>query len=174
MLKNWDWKYIGVAVLLTVGVIASYIFRSAIFVWLKTFFELENLNFWVGGAATILMVTHKIKTRKFKFSATMSFNEFRIPVEDILSFIGNPITLVCSVSLAKGLFLQTTDDIKYFPFFQSLELTFIGLVTAYLFFVAIMDLRKVFVETFINGDSKTEEPKPIPESEINKETPKPE
>lgn len=102
----------------------------------------------------------------------MSFNEFRIPVEDILSFVGNPITLVCSVSLAKGLFLQTTHDINYFPFFQSLELNFIGLVTVYLFFVAIMDLRKVFVETFINGDSKTEDPIPIPESEIaNKKIP---
>jgi hypothetical protein len=174
MFKNWDWKYIGVAILLSVVLIASYILRSEIFIWLKNFFEFENLNFWVGGVATILMLTHKIKTRKFKFSATMSFNEFRIPVEDILSFVGNPITLVCSVSLAKGLFLQITDDIKYFPFFKNLELTFIGLVTAYLFFLAIMDLRKIFIETFVNGDLKTEEPMPIPENEINKEIPKPE
>src|SRR5690606_18094912 len=138
MLKRLDWKYIGVAVLLLTGAIISYVCRSEILIGLKNFFEIENLNYFAGGISTIFMLTHKIKMRKFNFSASMSFNEFIISVEDILSFIGNPITLVCSMSLAKGLFLQTTDNVQYFPFFKSIELTFIGLITAYLIFISLM------------------------------------
>ncbi len=174
MFKQLDWKYIGLAALLFAGAITSYVFRSQILIGLKNFFEIENLNYFAGGIATIFMLTHKIKMRKFKFSASMSFNEFRIPVEDILSFIGNPITLVCSISLAKGLFLQTADSIQYFPFFQSLELTFIGLVTAYLIFISVMELLNNIKETILNGTSKTEQPTAIPEKEITKEAPKPE
>ncbi|MCU0422805.1 MAG: hypothetical protein MUC81_08350 [Bacteroidia bacterium] len=174
MFKQLDWKYVGLAALLFAGAINSYVFRSQILIGLKNFFETENLNYFAGGIATIFMLTHKIKMRKFKFSASMSFNEFRIPVEDILSFIGNPITLVCSISLAKGLFLQTADSVQYFPFFQSLELTFIGLVTAYLIFISVMELLNNIKETILNGTSKTEQPTAIPEKEITKEAPKPE
>ncbi len=174
MFKQLDWKYIGLAFLLLAGEIISYNFRSEILIGLKHFFEIENLNYFAGGVATVFMLTNKIKTRKFKFSASMSFNEFRIPVEDILSFIGNPITLVCSISLARGLFLQTTGSVQYFPFFQSLELTFIGLVTAYLIFISVMELLNNIKETAMNGNSKTEQPTAIPEKEITKEVPKPE
>lgn len=174
MFKQLDWKYIGLATVLITGTIISYVLRSQILFGLKYFFELENLNYFAGGFSIIFMLTHKIKMRKFKFSASMSFNEFRIPVEDILSFIGNPITLVCSFSLAKGIFLQTADSIQYFPFFQSLELTFIGLVTAYLIFISVMELLNNIKETILNGTSKTEQPTAIPEKEITKEAPKPE
>lgn len=174
MFRRLDWRYIGVAALLFTVAITSYVCRSEILTSLKTFFEIENLNYFAGGIATIFMLTHKIKMRKFKFSASMSFNEFRIPVEDILSFIGNPITLVCSISLAKGLFLQTADNVQYFPFFQSLELTFIGLVTAYLIFISLMELLNNIKETVINGVSKTEQPTAIPKDEIDREIPKPE
>lgn len=174
MHKKLDWKYIGIAALLFTGAITSYVFRSQILSGIKNIFEIENLNYLVGGVATIFMLTHKIKMRKFKFSASMSFNEFRTPVEDILSFIGNPITIVCSISLAKGIFLQTANSIQYFPFFQSLELTFIGLVTAYLIFISVMELLNNIKETILNGTSKTEQPTAIPEKEITKEAPKPE
>jgi len=174
MFKQFDWKYIGLAALLSAGSITSYVFRGEILIGLQNFLEIENLNYFAGGIATIFMLTHKIKTRKFKFSASMSFNEFRIPVEDILSFIGNPITLVCSISLAKGIFLQTANSVQYFPFFQSLELSFIGLVTAYLIFISVMELLINIKETVLVGSSKAEQPTAIPEGEINIKAPKPE
>lgn len=172
MFRRLDWKYIGVVILLFSVSVTSYVFHTDIIISLKNFFEIKNLNYFVGVIATIFMLTHKIKMRKIKFSASMSFNEFRTPVEDILSFIGNPITLVCSISLAKGLFFQIADDIQYFPFFQSLELTFIFIVTAYLIFISLMELLNNIKETLLNGVSKTEEPIPIPENEISKEIPK--
>ena len=103
----------------------------------------------------------------------MSFNEFRIPLEDILSFIGNPVTLVCSMSLAKGLFLQTSERIMYFPFFQSVELGFIALVTSYLFFISMMELIRNVRETITKKASSKTEVTAIPPSEVTQQVPSP-
>jgi hypothetical protein len=108
----------------------------------------------------------------------MSFTEFRIPVEDILSFIGNQVTLVCSISLAKGVFFQTWGeetwgDINYFPKFEKWELAFVGIVTSYLFFISAMELVRNIKETLTRDSVGKEQVTPISESTAPTKVPDP-
>lgn len=172
MFSNLDWKYIGLTAILIIGSVFSYIYSVQILAGIKAFFGFRYLNIFAGTLATIITLVHKIKTRKFTFSATMSFNEFRIPVEDILSFVGAPITIVGSLSLAKGLYLQATTNIKYFVFIDNkIELTFIGLVVAYLFFISAMELGKNCKENFTLQKTNQEPITPIPQIEVKNEVP---
>ncbi len=165
--KSFDWKYIGLFVLLCLATLSAYIFKAQLIYSLRCFFQFPGLNLLAGSIATIITVTHKIKTRQFTFSPTMSFNEFKIPVEALLSFISNPITIVCALSLAKGLFLQTSEDVAYFPFFNGIEMIFVAIITAYLLFISIMELAKHFMEIINKSDTKTVVPKAISEKEFN-------
>lgn len=171
--RDFDWRYGLLTAVLFLCSALTYFFSAEILMLLKRFFEIEDLNIFAGATATIFTLTYKIKTRKIQFRSTMSFNEFRIPVEDILSFIGNPVTLVCSISLAKGLFLQTSEGVEYFPFFQSFELGFISLVTAYLFFLSIMELLKNIKETLFKKAMSQVQVTAIPEMEIERAIPNP-
>jgi hypothetical protein len=173
MKKGIDWKSTLITLALVAVGLLGYIFRIEILTSLKTFFEFKELTIYSGGLATIFTISHKLKTRKIKFSPNMSFNEFRIPFEDILSFVSNPITIVCSISLAKGLFLQSTDGDKYFPLFGSMELSFVGLVTAYLLFISMMELVKNMKETFLMASVPEKSPKAIPENEVKDVVPNP-
>ena len=111
MFKKADLKYIFLVLFLLVSAGLADVFHNLIIHWIRNFFEFSELNLYAGGLATIITILHKIKTRKFIFSPTMSFNDFKIPLEELLSFISNPITLVCSLSLAKGLFLQISEHV---------------------------------------------------------------
>jgi hypothetical protein len=172
-LRDFDWKYALLATFLFSSSVLAYLYNAQILLAIKGFFDIEGLNFFAGLIATVFTLTYKIKTRSLKFSPSMSFNEFRIPVEDILSFIGNPVTLVCSISLAKGLFLQTSENTQYFPFFQSVELGFIALVTSYLFFLSIMELLKNIRETLRKKAFSNTEVTAVPASEVSKPIPSP-
>lgn len=171
--KDFDWKYFLLTIFLFGCSGSAYLFSGKILEMLKEFFEIKDLNIFAGAIATIFTLTYKIKTRSFRFSPSMSFSEFRVPVEDILSFIGNPVTLVCAISLAKGLFLQTSEDIKYFPFFQTLELGFIALVTSYLFFLSIMELLKNINETLFKKSTSQSIVTAIPEAQVTEAVPSP-
>jgi hypothetical protein len=172
-LKDFDWKYFLLTIFLFGCSGSAYFFSANILQMLKGFFEIKDLNIFAGAIATIFTLTYKIKTRSFRFSPSMSFSEFRVPVEDILSFIGNPVTLVCAISLAKGLFLQTSEDIKYFPFFQTLELSFIAVVTSYLFFLSVMELLKNVNETLFKKSASRSIVTAIPEGQMTDAIPNP-
>jgi len=173
MIKKLDWKYIGLVIFFFALLISTKVYSDLIMKNIKSFFEIEYLNLFAGGISTVFMFTHKIKTQKLKFNSTMSFHEFRIPFEDILSFIGNPITLICSISLAKGLFMQTSEDIQYFPFFQSIELSFIGAVTAYLIYISVMELVVNIKETILLNNTKAVHPKASNKVDNDKVIPNP-
>ena len=147
--KRLDLKYIFLFIFISASIVLSLIFSAQILAGLKLLFSLPFLNLYVGVFAAIVTITHKIKNKEIKFSSTMSFNEFKIPFENILSFISNPITIVCSISLAKGIFLRYYENIQYFQFFSNLEIIFIGIVTAYLLFISIMELIKNIKEIFL-------------------------
>ena len=95
-------------------------------------------------------ITHTLKYRNFAFSHSMSFTQFKKSFEFVTSFIGNPITLVSSVALAKGLFFHWTDKEAFFPLFQNLELVFIAIVTSYLLVTSVLELKQHFMEIALN------------------------
>ncbi|HLG34761.1 MAG TPA: hypothetical protein VI757_07780 [Bacteroidia bacterium] len=147
MFRNFDWKYIFIALLLLAGYVYSVIYHKEILIGIKYFFNLPFLNLSAGAVAAIFTMLHKIKTRKITLNYKMSFNEFRGTTADIISFIESPITIVCSLALAKGLFLQYTEGILFFPKFNQVEFYFIGLVTFYLSLTSIMELLNNIKET---------------------------
>ncbi len=172
MLKILDWKYISLTVFLLALSFLSYIFKTQVFLVIQAIIEFPYLNIFAGTFTAIITIVHKIKTRKFRLSPSMSFNEFRIPVEDMLSFVGSTITIVGSLALAKGIYLQTTTGIKYFLSVDNgIELSFIGLVVAYLFYISVMELATQCKEICVLNIISNESIKPIPESEVKDEVP---
>lgn len=173
---KFDWKYIAI----TAGLLAvtgfTYMEWAQIVIVIKRILEVEHLNLIVGAFAAILALMVKIKQRKLKFHNSMSFNEFRVPFEDLTSFIGNPITLACSVSLIKGLFLDFTGGASsgaadlYFPKLQSIEVVFLWLLTAYLLYLSIMEVVSNVKVLIFKLPSNIEEPTPIPPSQTGDET----
>lgn len=171
--KNIDWKYTVLIIVLVLLGFFGHLFRTEILEGLKAFFELKELTLFAGGLAIIFTITHKLKTKKIRFNSSMSFNEFRRPFEEVLSFLSNPVTIVCSISLAKGLFLQTTNGVKYFPLFGTMELTFVGLVTAYLLYISVMELIRNMKETMLQVSISEKKARAIPENEVKEKVPEP-
>jgi hypothetical protein len=169
IVRTVDWKYLLISVLLLSASAIAYINRAESLLMVKRFFDIEDLDLFAGGVSTIFTLTHRIKKRKLTFNGSMSFTEFRVPLEDGLSFIGNPITLVCAISLAKGVFLYSSE---YFPKFTAVEIGFIGLVSAYLFFISVMELLINMKETWIMTQSK-QELKAVPEGQVKSQVPPP-
>jgi hypothetical protein len=175
MIKKPDWRYILIATFLVVLTFLCKIYSTEVLSGIKSFFETDYITFYFGAGATIITLLHKIKTKKITFNAKMSFSEFRIPVADLLSFVDSPVTIICALALAKGLFMQSSESVQYFPFFNNLEITFIGLVTIYLFFISSLELWNNFVETFLRksitdgkiekSDAKDVKDKLVPEPE---------
>ena len=165
MLKRLDLKYICIFVGLCTAAFVSYVFQTRILYGIKCFFEFPELNLCFGALSAIVTILHKAKTRNFIFSETMSFNEFKIPVENLLSFVSNPITIVCSLALAKGIYFQIVEGIPNFPFFNGIELTFVAIVTAYLLFISVFELGKHFAEIFTKPALKVAVPEAISEEQ---------
>jgi hypothetical protein len=105
-----------------------------------------------------------MKTRKYDFSPSMSFSQFKIPFEDFFS----PITVVCSLSLAKGLFLQTSENAPYFPLFHGIDFIFIWIVTVYLLFISTMEFAIHVKEIIIIPEGNSVEVNAITEEEFKK------
>lgn len=139
MMKIFDWKYTGIAAGLILGFILSHIFYSEILFSIKCILNLPDLNLYAGGVATIFTILQKIKSRKIAFKKMMSIKEFSASIGDIISFIDNPILIVGSLTMVKGLFFQLTEDKEFIPL-KGVELTFIIIVTLYLLYSSLLEL----------------------------------
>lgn len=145
-MKDLDWKYIGIMLFLGLLVFLSVSFKDNLFTFFSWLFNHDKLILIIGTISAVIDITHTIKYKNFAFSHNMSFTQFKNSFEFLSSFIGNPITLVSSFALAKGLFLHWTGQEKYFPSFHNLELIFIATVTVYLLVVSSLELKKHFWE----------------------------
>ncbi|MGV3598238.1 MAG: hypothetical protein ACO1PI_10250 [Bacteroidota bacterium] len=173
MFARIDWKYIGVLILLFVVATIGYTYKNNISEGIKVFFEIPGLNIIAGGIAAIVTLTKRIKTRKFNFNKNLSFEQFQKPFEDFVGFIGNPLTLGCSLTLAKGLYLQQTKTTQYFPFFESYELAFIVTVTFYLIYTSLLVLISNVRDIIFKSTVPIQHPQAIPSDEVNAEIPTP-
>jgi uncharacterized membrane protein len=168
-LKRIDIKYIILFIVLCVGFFVSYCNRSNLLESLTLFFEFKYLNILAGALSAIVVIVHKIKYRKLNFKPSMTFFEFNAPFSETIFFALNPIAIVCSLSLAKALFLQCFKQSVYFNFFSATELTFIGIVTAYLLYSSLMELYGNLKEIVLKDSAKSETPLPTTEPK-NKNT----
>lgn len=149
--NKFDLKHILIFVFILSFIVLFLIFRNEFLYGIDYFFRIPYLNIGSGLIAMVLTITHSLKYKKIKFTPAMSFNEFRSSLEIILSNFGSPITLVCSITLAKGIFFRYYNNtIIHFPLFNDTEIFFIGLVTAYLLYISIMELVRFGKEIFMN------------------------
>lgn len=138
-MKIFDWKYIGIAAGLILGFVLTHIFYPEVLHFTKYILNIPDLNLYAGGLATIFTILQKIKTRKIEFKKIMSIKEFSASIGDIISFIDNPILIVGSLTLVKGIFFQLTEKIQFIPL-TGVELTFIIIVTLYLLYSSLLEL----------------------------------
>ena len=69
----------------------------------------------------------------------LTIKEFSATIGDVISFVDNPIIIVGSLTLLKGLFFQLTEG-KVFIQLVGVELTFIVIVTLYLLYSSLLEL----------------------------------
>lgn len=162
MVKKFDWKYFIFFLIGGLAIFLSFTFWPSILRAITCFFDTRVTDYFLVSVSALVTVLHRIKFKKINFKGNMSFSEFKIPIEDLLSFVSNPITIVCSISLARGLFLQSTNQATYFPFTTSTEMGFIFIVTVYLMFISFTELIKNGKELLFY-DVKTSTPTPVDE-----------
>ena len=138
-MKVFDWKYIGIAFVLLIGFVLSHIFNNEVLSCTKCILSLPDLNLYAGGVATIFTILHKVKDRKIEWKKMLTIKEFSATIGDVISFVDNPIIIVGSLTLLKGLFFQLTEG-KVFIQLVGVELTFIVIVTLYLLYSSLLEL----------------------------------
>lgn len=153
--SNPDWKFIKLAIGLTALAIVASQVNAQLVLFFDWFFEIKNFNLCAGGLIAIFSFLKDLKAKKYKLSSSMSFTDFRKPIELLISFIGTPITFACGISLIKGWYYETFRTVEYFPLFKDYEISFIGLVAAYLLFISIMDFWRDLKGTLFNPRSET-------------------
>jgi hypothetical protein len=172
MSKKLDWKYIGIAIGLIVLSYLSFTYRILIIFRIRTIFEFKYLNLCIGTISTIITVLSKIKNRNLIFKTEMSFNEFRVPFEEVISFVGSTVSIVGSLSLAKAIYFQVVLGKKMFlSIDNSIDLSFIALVAIYLLYTSIMELYKKFIELFTIVNINQNIITPIKVSEVSENPP---
>lgn len=164
MFKRFDIKYFFYFIGIVVSVLLAISYKNILLSGVESFIS----SYWTQVLAGIFSfsaaILAKIKYKQLSFSKPMTFSQFRVPIEEVWSFVSNPITLVCSLSLAKGLFLQIQNKKTVFNGFTDLELSFIGIVVAYLLFDGIIDFIKNFKLALSKTNTITAVPEPIEET----------
>jgi hypothetical protein len=147
-----DIKYIIIFSTIIAVAILAHNYKRELFICTENILSNIALQNALGLISFAASVVSKIKHKKISFSNKMAFSQFKIPIEEILSFISNPISIMCSISLARGLFTQLIAHKQtIFNGFSALELTFITLVVFYLLYDGFIDLiyncKLVFLKT---------------------------
>ena len=166
-MMNWG-KYRFIILFFTclIGCIIGYIFWGIILSGIKWIFNIKYLNFWAGLIALILSLLVRIKEKKISLNRHIAFDDFKNFIEEVSSyFTGGSITLICSISLAKGLFFHFHGIDVYFNNFKDWELIFISVITLYLLFISIREVVRDFIKLW--PDKKEYTPQPIDKPQKN-------
>lgn len=164
-MKIFDLKYTGIAIVLLIGFFLSHIFYDNVLYFTKCVLSVPNLNLYAGGVSTIFTILYKVKSRKIEFKKLMSIKEFSANIGDVISFIDNPIIIVGSLTLVKGLFFQITENVVFIPL-QGIELTFIIIVTIYLLYSSILELWATIYGTCWKNIVSLATPHPTTSTEV--------
>lgn len=174
-MRKFDWKYFMFAIILITGFILFRLNYIAVMNSIQWFLSLPNLSLYFGSIATIFTLLGKFKSGKIAFNSRISFVDFRASISDIVSFVDNPIVIVGSLGLAKGLFLYYLGNVKYFPFLNSYEIILVLLVTLYLLYISLLELWNNIIKTFSKDIISKDIPHATLQGEVKgKEVPKPE
>jgi len=168
-MKIFDWKYTSIAVGLLIAFVLLHIFYTEVLYTTKCILSLPDLNLYAGGLATIFTILDKVKGRKIELKKIMTIKEFSATIGDVISFIDNPVIIVGSLTLVKGLFFQLTEDKIFIPL-QGVELTFIIIVTLYLLYSSLLELWNTIRGTCWKDPISLDIPHPTPTTDIQNMT----
>lgn len=145
------------SVLLYLGVIAlSFIVYKYQYTFLnsvKYFITLEYFDLVLTGLLVSLTLFHKLKFNNYSNLKKIEFNEMKSGLADLISTVMDPATLICSISILKGLFLLKVYNIKYFDFFSDNELLFLFIAAVYFFIKSGIEMWSIFLECFLKSSS---------------------
>lgn len=148
MSKKIDTKYIIIFIVLLVTSFIVADNKKEALDLIKYFLLLKPLELILTLLFFCLSILYKVKYNNYSKIKIIEFNDFKTIAIDLVSTLMNPATLLCSISILKGLFLLNFYDIKYFNFFQSNELFFLAIVGFYLLIVSGTELISMFIELF--------------------------
>jgi hypothetical protein len=135
-------------------------FQQEAFDSIKLVITYEHFSSAIGLVLFLLTITHRIKYLNFRELKNLEFNELKTLLSDLGSALLDPATLVCSISLMKGLFLLKYYNIKYFDHFTEGEITFFWTAGIYFFFKSLLQMQNVFLELFVHAQEVAHEIEP--------------
>lgn len=148
MKRKIDLKYFAFSIGLLIAFYYTNKTYSQLLLIIKSIITYPKLGLYAAAVSTIFTILPKIKTHTFSFSSKMSFKEFRASINDIISFIDNPIVLVGTLAILKGIFIYYTENNRFFPLFNQYEITLILLVSLYLLVTSLLELWKNIIDTW--------------------------
>jgi hypothetical protein len=164
-MKKIDWKYTSFAAFSLLALFLLHKNYDDVLYITKCILSFPFLNLYAGSVATIFTLLDKIKSRKIELKKMMTIKEFSGTIGDVISFIDNPIIIVGSLTLMKGLFFQVTENKEFMPL-DGVELTFIIIVTLYLLYSSLLELWNTIAGTCLKNPISTDTPHPSLSSDV--------
>lgn len=169
--KQVDRKYLISAILLLLLASFGFIFKERLLYSFELFITSNVTIVVVAILSIVFSFLSKLKGGKIQLARRMSFRDFRSPVEEIFSFVSNPIYLVFCISLGKGLFLQIFKGQKNFIGFSDPEIGILVIVVVYLVWDSVNDLLGNINEVIFTSSHKVGIPQVISEPESQSDSP---
>ncbi len=155
MVKGVDTKYILIFIaIISLSFIVVFNKHDTLD-FLKAIMTLNHLGFCLSVMFFTIAILHKLKYNNYGKLKSADFNDFKSILLDLISTVMNPVTLLCSISILKGLFLLKFYGIKYFDFFSSNELFFLAIVGFYFLIKSGLELKTMIVELFFRTSDVT-------------------
>lgn len=152
-MKKMNFMNIGILLLI---VVASFFVKE------NTSIILESIKLIISSPlffsiVTIIVVAIKIMNRtmygELKLSKLLDVENFKDSISEIISLVIEPSTLICSLSILKGLTLDYFYEETYFSKFNDSERFFIFIATMYFFIYAVINLKNEFRQIVIKTEN---------------------
>lgn len=154
-MKKLSFKYVGLFSLLFLAAFLFDSYKIQLLTRIKDFFQWEPLFYGVTIFVFLTVVINKIKYGELTVTSFTDQKKIKGTLSDLLSWIIDPSSFVCSLSILKGLFLDSFFGGAYFSSFTTSERVFILIASAFFFINSFIELKKDFTGIILN----TEEPR---------------
>lgn len=149
-MKKFNYKYFF---LLVAFFMLSFVVREYKQIILDVIKQIISSNLFLVVVAFItfpINLLYKWKFNEIKFSNFLDATKIKETISEIISAITEPSTLVCSISILKGLFLDYFYLDNFFSKFSDFERSFLFIASFYFLIVTINQLKNYLTKLVID------------------------
>jgi hypothetical protein len=147
MKKTFNWKVFFIVTILIITSISYDYYNEFLLSLTKNVITNTFFFYFITCVTFTITIAHKNQTG-FSLSAFAQPDKAKEAISDIISALTEPCTLVCSLSILKGLFLDFFFQDSFFNRFESAEKVFLLIVSISFFIHSFLQLRKLTTELF--------------------------